>query len=103
MNAFEGPAGNMNTAAIAPDGPWAITGSHDETLRVWDLQSKTCGPGVHGHREWGNAGAISADGRRAVSGAYDGTLKVWDVATAAGIHTILIEGVSGAGLHIRVG
>ncbi len=43
IRGLTGPAGNMNTVAIAPSGLCAITGSQDETLRGWDLESDNVG------------------------------------------------------------
>ncbi|MCJ7695000.1 MAG: hypothetical protein MUO40_06180 [Anaerolineaceae bacterium] len=69
----------MNTIAISPDGRQVISGSTDETLRVWDLASGECLRTLHGHTDSVNTIAITADGRQVVSGSGDKTLKVWDL------------------------
>jgi len=64
--------------AVTPDGRWALAGSFDGTLRVWDLD----GPGAPrtlGHGAPVVAAALAHDGGRAVSAGADGTLKVWDL------------------------
>ena len=86
------PAGTPNTAAISPDGAWAVTGSHDENLRVWNLEEGAAGPPVHGHGGWVNSVAIGGNAGRAVSGGYDGSLKIWDPATGAEIHSVQLTG-----------
>ncbi len=66
---------------FSPDGRWLISGSIDETLRLWDVET-----GAEIRRFDGHTGGVtsldfSADGRYIASGASDGTIKVWDVET----------------------
>ena len=65
---------------MTPDGRTAVSGSDDDTVRVWDLatgQART----LEGHGGEVNAVAVTADGRTAVSGSDDSTVRVWDLAT----------------------
>jgi WD40 repeat protein len=66
---------------VTADGR-AVSGSSDETLRVWDLASGQCTRTLKGHTGWvwAVAVAVTADGR-AVSGSSDETLRVWDLAS----------------------
>jgi len=55
-----------------------VSGSHDNTLRVWDLNSGTCDLIMYGHSDvvWGVV--ILPDGRIAsYSGCYDNTIRIW--------------------------
>ena len=59
------------SVAVTPDGRRAVSGSQDETVRVWDLET---GNVLHtltglGGTVW--SVAITPDGRRAVSGSQD--------------------------------
>lgn len=72
----------INCAAISPDGRLAVTGSDDNTLKVWDLTSGHERHALEGHTDPVSCVAISPDGRMAVSGSLDNTLKVWDLAAA---------------------
>ncbi len=74
--------------AVTPDGRYAISGSKDKTLKVWDL---IAGKAVHtlcGHEDRVIAVAVTPNGRYAVSGSRDKTLKVWDLATAKAVQTL---------------
>ena len=68
--------------AVTPDGRRAVSGSDDETLKVWDLEQGAVLTTLEGHGAGVMAVAVTPDGRRAVSGSYDHTLKVWDLERA---------------------
>jgi hypothetical protein len=65
--------------ALSRDGKRAVSGSWDETLRVWDLEGNRPPRVLEGHTDSVTAVALSADGKRAVSGSRDKTLRVWDL------------------------
>jgi len=65
--------------AVTSDGRWAVSGSRDETLRIWDLQTGAELGTLRGHRDWVNAVAVIPGRAQAVSASSDGTLKVWDL------------------------
>ena len=59
------------------------SGSHDETARLWNLDTNLpVGPPLQ-HRDFVQSAAISADGKLLVTGCADKNAYVWD------IHTIL--------------
>jgi WD40 repeat protein len=64
---------------ITPDSRFAVSGSDDHTLRVWDLKSGGLVHTMEGHTDSIAAVAISSDGHRAISGSADYTLRVWDL------------------------
>jgi len=57
----------------------AISGSWDQTLKVWDLESGACLRTLEGHDSSVLAVAVTPEGRRAISGSGDQTLKVWEL------------------------
>ena len=68
--------------AISPDNRWLVTGSDDETARLWDLSAKdpAANPVVlRGHEGEVSAVAISPDNRWLVTGSYDKTARLWDL------------------------
>jgi WD40 repeat protein len=67
--------------AVTPDGRRAVSGSRDETLRVWDLEMGREERMLEGHTDDVNAVAVTPDGRRVMSGSEDHTLRVWDLET----------------------
>jgi WD40 repeat protein len=62
--------------------PIAVTGSHDATVRVWDLTTGTpIGDPLTGHTDVvGAVATIVLDGRPiALTASHDSTLRVWDL------------------------
>ena len=84
VEVLKGHDGGVNSVAITPDGRRAVSGSFDQTVRVWDLEAGQCLATLEGHTGtvWGLA--VTADGRRAVSGSWDRTVRVWDLPPIAG-------------------
>ena len=87
---------------VSGDGRRALSGSWDNTVRVWDVEGKKCVGVLEGHTDRVLGVALSGDGRRAVSGSYDKTVRVWDVAgkKCVGVlegHTDRVWGVSLSG------
>ncbi|KAJ7254335.1 WD40-repeat-containing domain protein [Mycena haematopus] len=68
----------VNSVAFSPDQA-IVSGSADETVRVWDAESGevVAGP-FHGHTNSVNSVAFSPDGKYIVSGSNDRTVCVWD-------------------------
>ena len=57
-----------------------VSGSSDNTIRLWDIESGSCLRVLEGHEEL--VRCIRFDDNRIVSGAYDGKIKVWDLNAA---------------------
>ena len=64
--------------AFSADGKRIVSGSQDNTVKVWDADKGTELLTLKGHTNWVNSVAFSADGKRIVSGSWDNTVKVWD-------------------------
>ena len=68
--------------AISPDNRWVVTGSEDNTARLWDLSAEdpAANPIVlRGHGGAVRAVAISPDSRWLVTGSWDNTARLWDL------------------------
>jgi WD40 repeat protein len=63
-----------------------VSGSDDETLRVWDSASGACLRVLDGHTSVVSSVCALGDGR-IVSGSWDNTLRVWDPVTYACLET----------------
>jgi WD40 repeat protein len=64
---------------MSPDGRTALSGSWDNTLKLWDLVTGRERQTFTGHADAVWSVAFSPDGRTAVSGSRDKTLKLWDL------------------------
>ena len=82
----EGHTAPVNCVAVLPDGR-VVSGSSDNTLRVWDTDTGQCLQTLEGHTELVSCVAVLSDGR-VVSGSFDHTLKVWDPATGQCLQTL---------------
>jgi WD40 repeat protein len=63
--------------AYSPDGTRIVSGSDDQTVRVWDAQTGTEVQQLTGHTGPVSAVAYSPDGTRIVSGSSDQTVRQW--------------------------
>ncbi len=71
----------ITSTAISPDGQFALSGSCDGTLKLWEISSGREIRTFAGHPDEVNSVAFSPDGRYALSGSRDTTLKLWEVST----------------------
>ncbi|WP_246559554.1 WD40 repeat domain-containing protein, partial [Leptothoe kymatousa] len=68
----------VNAVAFSPEGDRIVSGSDDNTLRLWDREGNPIGEPLQGHSGWVYAVAFSPEGDRIVSGSFDQTLRLWD-------------------------
>lgn len=90
----QGHSSFISAIVVTPDGKRCISGSHDSTLRVWNLETGQCIRTLEGHRGTVNVLVLTPDGNRCVSGSQDGTLRFWDYETGKCLRTL--EGHKGA-------
>ena len=76
---FEGHKNDVTTVAISSDGQTIISGSRDNTVRLWNLQGNPIAFPLVEHESEVTAVAISSDRRYIVSGSSDCTLRLWDL------------------------
>ena len=76
---FEGHTSHVTSVAFSPDGQRIVSGSEDETLRLWNLQGNLIGQPFQGHTNWVNSVTFSPDGQTIASGSKDKTIRLWDL------------------------
>jgi serine/threonine protein kinase/WD40 repeat protein len=91
--ALAGHTDTIWSVALSPDGTRALSGSEDNTIRLWDLTKHEELRTIKGHRGVINAVAFLPDGHRAVSGSDDKTLRLWNLDTGDDIWRV--EGKTG--------
>jgi guanine nucleotide-binding protein subunit beta-2-like 1 protein len=69
----------VSDVVISSDGQFALSGSWDGTLRLWDINNGKCTRRFVGHTKDVLSVAFSADNRQVVSGSRDRTVKLWNV------------------------
>lgn len=68
----------VEDVVISSDGQFALSGSWDGTLRLWDLNTGVTTRRFVGHTKDVLSVAFSADNRQIVSGSRDKTIKLWN-------------------------
>lgn len=71
----------VKAVAFSPDGRWAMTGSQDETARMWDVATGHEVRRLQGHTSSVESVAFSPDGRWALTGGWDKTVRLWNINT----------------------
>jgi WD40 repeat protein len=74
--------------AVSPDGKRIVSGSEDQTVRVWDATTGAELMTLRGHEREVGPVSFRSNGRKLVSSSMDGTVKVWDAATGAEVMTL---------------
>jgi WD40 repeat protein len=80
---------NVTSVAFSPDGKYALSGSIDKTIKLWDVATGREIRTFSGSTARVTSIAITPDGRYAVSGDEDitGNIKLWDIISGKQIRT----------------
>jgi len=87
IRTFSGHTRQVQSVAFSPDGRYALSGSGDKTLKLWEINSGTEIRSFNGHTDWISSVTFSPDGQYALSGSADKVLKMWDVNSGTEIRT----------------
>jgi len=78
LSGHEGP---VFSVAYSPDGISLVSGSLDNTVKLWDAQTGGVVKTFYGHTKCVSSVSVSADCARIASGSWDETLRLWDIQT----------------------
>lgn len=76
-----GHTNSVWAVAISGDGQTLVSGSEDNTIKVWNLKTGQLNQTLTGHSDTVRSVALSPDGQTLVSGSGDKTIKVWNLYT----------------------
>jgi autophagy-related protein 16 len=91
QHTLTGHSGKVMAAKFVGDSQKIVTGSHDRTLKIWDLRSKAC-------TETKFAGSscndlVTTDSSTIISGHFDKKIRFWDTRTAdSSSNDIVLQG-----------
>lgn len=87
LRVFAGHTAHVFSVDLSPAGNVLVTGSVDETVRLWDVLRGTCMNVLPAHSDPVTSVRFSPDGTTVCSGSYDGLVRLWSVATGACLRT----------------
>ncbi|NEO48805.1 MAG: hypothetical protein F6K55_33815, partial [Moorea sp. SIO4A3] len=88
-NRLQGHTDKVYGIAFSPDGKQIISGSSDNTVRLWDTETGLPLHTLEGHTDKVNDIAFSRDGKQILSGSGDNTVRLWDTETGQTLHTFV--------------
>ncbi len=82
LETLRGHDGWIADCTLSPDGRWALSASHDQQVRLWNLggyeETRVLGGHVlKGHGDAVLSAAVSRDGRHVATASRDRTAKLW--------------------------
>lgn len=78
---------SVTSVAISPDGQILVSGSNDNTIKIWNLRTFKL-LRILKHSRGVNSIAISRDGQTLASGSDDKTIKIWNLLTGKLLRTL---------------
>ena len=84
---LSGHGAGVMSVAYGPDGKFAISGSKDRTIKLWDLEKGLVVGNWTGHEGSVISVAFGPYGKLALSGSADKTVRLWNVRTGRVIET----------------
>ncbi|MBD2465841.1 NACHT domain-containing protein [Oscillatoria sp. FACHB-1407] len=88
IRTLQGYNNQVWSIAFSPDSLSLVSGSHDKSVRVWDVRTGQCLRTLRGHTSWVRSVAFSPDGITLASGSSDYTIKLWNRHTGECLRTL---------------
>jgi WD40 repeat protein len=98
LKKFDGHTDEVKSVALSSDGHYGLSGSLDQTVRVWDLVTGKEDKVLRGHNKQVWSVAFHPNNRQAFSVSWDATARLWDIRTGAEIrrypHRLDVNGLA---------
>lgn len=76
---LDGHGAGVRSVSFSADGALALSGSHDNTVKVWDVETGRMLKTFRGHDSWVRSCAFSPDSRMVVSASHDHRAQLWSI------------------------
>ncbi len=77
IRSFAGHSVGVESVCFSPDGKYAISGSDDKTITLWNVDTGKEIRIIKGHKSTVSSVRYSPDGQYILSGSWDQTIKLW--------------------------
>jgi WD40 repeat protein len=74
--------------AFSPDGHRLASASHDQTVKLWEVETGRCLRTLEGHSAQVCSVAFTPDGSTLITNSQDQTIRLWDSQTGECLHTL---------------
>jgi WD40 repeat protein len=88
LRTLEGHESYVLGVAFDPAGRTLASGSHDSTVKLWEVASGKLLRSLEGHEDAVFSVAFDPAGRTLASGSHDSTVKLWEVASGKLLRTL---------------
>ena len=89
---FSGHTNAVVATVFSSDGRLLVSGSVDETIKLWDMQTGGVVKTFCGHTSLVSSVSISVDCTRIASGSWDDTIRLWNIQTGECQNSIELQG-----------
>ena len=89
VQTLSGHTDSVNSVSWSPDGKYIASGSHDETIKIWNTTTGACMLTLMDSISCIGSVSWSPDGKHIASSCDNGIIKIWDVRTGNRIHTLI--------------
>lgn len=89
LKTFSGHFGVVNRVTFSPDGETVASGSEDQTIKVWHLETGELVQSVISESQGVKFAVISPDGKMLASSSGDNSIQLWQLPTEKIQHTLI--------------
>jgi len=83
-----GHKGQVKSVVITKDRKQIISGSEDETIKIWSMSSGECVKTLTGHRGQVKSIVIAEEQQQIISASADQTIKIWSMSSGECVKTL---------------
>ncbi len=83
-----GHTSSVYGVCVTFNGKHVVSGSADNTVRVWSLETGTCLRILSGHTALVKCVCLTPDANHVLSGSYDNTIRVWSLDSGDCVHVL---------------
>ncbi|MCP3995785.1 MAG: DUF4365 domain-containing protein [bacterium] len=76
---IEGHGDWIRSVKVSPDSTWAVSGSNDRSIKIWNLETGACQVITRRHSDKVRSVTITPDGTRILSAGKDRTVRIWNL------------------------